>query len=70
MSLAKWLIFGGASLILLGILVWFGLPLGKLSGDFQAKGEKYGIYFPIMTSIILSIILTVVLNAFFWLMRK
>ena len=70
MHLAKWLIIGGIGLIVVGIFLWTGLPLGKLPGDFHIKGEKSDIYIPLATSLLISIALTVVLNLLFWWMRK
>ncbi|NGX38844.1 MAG: hypothetical protein KR126chlam1_00159 [Chlamydiae bacterium] len=74
MNIAKWLIITGFSLIIVGLITWgitkLGLPIGKLPGDIQMKTKKFGIYFPIATSIVLSIVLTIVLNLILWLFRK
>ncbi|MBA3237291.1 MAG: DUF2905 domain-containing protein [Parachlamydiaceae bacterium] len=70
MNLSYWLIFGGIVLVALGVLVWLGLPLGKMPGDIHIKGEKSNVYIPIVTSIIVSIVLTILLNGMFWLFRK
>jgi len=64
--MAKWFIIAGVGLILIGLLVAIGLPLGKLPGDFQFKGEKTEVYFPLATSLFISLVLTILLNAFFW----
>jgi hypothetical protein len=69
MSIGSWLIIGGIILIVIGLLIWMGLPLGKLPGDIQIKGEKTNVYFPIVTSIVISILLTILLNTIFWLRR-
>lgn len=69
-QIAKWLIFIGIGIVVLGVIVWIiyktGIPIGKLPGDVH----KFGIYFPIVTSIALSVILTLVINLIFWLYRK
>lgn len=73
-QIARWLIFIGIGLIAVGVLIWLfyklGIPLGKLPGDLRIQKEKFGIYFPIVTSIVISVILTVVINFIFWLLRK
>ncbi|HEX8464716.1 MAG TPA: DUF2905 domain-containing protein [Abditibacterium sp.] len=63
-SLAKFLIIGGASLLLLGAVVWIGsrfFPSG-VPGDFAYRRGGVSIYFPIVSSIVLSIVATIVLN--------
>lgn len=69
-AVAKWLIFAGLGLVAVGVLFWLGLPFGKLPGDIRIKGEKFGIYFPIVTCLIISVLLTLLLNFIFWLLRK
>lgn len=74
MNFAKWFFFIGIGFIIVALLIFlftkFGLPIGKLPGDIRIKGEKYGVYFPIVTSLVFSIILTILLNLFFYLFRK
>jgi len=70
MQIAKWFIIGGIGLIVIGVLLWLGLPLGKLPGDIHIKGEKTQVYIPIATSILISVFLTLLLNLIFWIMRK
>ena len=63
-SLAKFLIFGGAALLLAGLFFWLVsrfFPAG-VPGDLSYKRGNTAIYFPIVSSILLSIIATVVLN--------
>jgi len=68
--MSKWFFLAGLGLIALGALIWLfekaGLPLGRLPGDVQYKGEHVQVYFPIITSILLSILLSFL----FWLFRK
>lgn len=68
--MSKWFFLAGLGLIGLGALIWLfekaGIPLGRLPGDVQYKGEHVQVYFPIVTSILLSIILSLL----FWFFRK
>jgi hypothetical protein len=47
----------GALLLLAGR---FGLPLGRLPGDFAYRGKNVSVFIPIGTSILISIILTAI----------
>ena len=70
-SVAKFLIFGGASLLLLGVVFWIGsrfFPSG-MPGDFAYRRGNVSIYFPIVSSIVLSIVATIVLNIVLRLFR-
>ncbi len=61
---AKFIIFSGIILILIGLGVMF-LPkipfIGRLPGDIIIKRDNFTFYFPLASSIILSIILTIIL---------
>lgn len=46
----------GAVLMLAGR---FGLPLGRLPGDFTYRGKNVSFYFPLGTSILISIVMSV-----------
>ncbi len=64
----KILIFAGAALLLLGvILVLAGrVPfVGNLPGDLKFEGENYTIYVPITTMLLLSLLLSLILNFVF-----
>jgi hypothetical protein len=66
--LQKLLIVIGAAL-LIGGLLWpllAKLGLGRLPGDIVIKREGFGLYFPIVTSLLLSVVISVVL----WLLRR
>ena len=68
-TLGKFLILGGAVIILLGLLItlWDKIPfIGKMPGDILIKGKNFTFYFPIVSSIILSIIISLIL----YLLRK
>ncbi|MFN4174719.1 MAG: DUF2905 domain-containing protein [Parachlamydiaceae bacterium] len=66
MDIAKWFFIGGAVLFLIGALIWAGLPIGRLPGDFSFKGEHTQIYIPLASSIILSLFLTLII----WLLNR
>jgi hypothetical protein len=76
-SMGKMLIFLGASIAALGLLVmlvqksdgngWFGW-FGNLPLDIRIEKENFRLYFPLGSSIILSIILSIIIgiiNKFF-----
>lgn len=73
-QLAKWLIFIGVGILLVGILFLIGskigIHFGKLPGDINVHKEKFSVHFPLATSLIVSILLTLFLNLLFWLIRK
>ena len=48
----------GAVLLLAGR---WGLPLGRIPGDFAYRGKNVSVFFPLGTSILISIVLSVVL---------
>jgi hypothetical protein len=51
----------GAVLMLAGR---FGLPLGRLPGDFVHRGKNVSFYFPLGTSILISIVLSILFYLF------
>ena len=72
--IGKWILIFGVVLVAIGAVVWLvetlGLPLGRLPGDIQARGEGWTFSFPIVTCIVVSIVLTVLLNLVFWFSRR
>ena len=42
----------------IGLLITWGVPLGRLPGDFSFKRGNVGFYFPLATSIVISVLLT------------
>ncbi|HKT80140.1 MAG TPA: DUF2905 domain-containing protein [Vicinamibacterales bacterium] len=62
--MGKWLVLAGLGITGLGLAMMFGLPIGRLPGDFYVKRGNFSFYFPLATSIVLSILLTLLL-AFF-----
>ena len=62
--MGKLLVIAGAVLMALGLVVWAGVPLGKLPGDFMVRRGPVTFYFPLVTSIILSVLLTLLMMFF------
>lgn len=59
-------ILGVAIAIVGGLVLLLGrLGLGSLPGDIRVRGEGWGCYVPIVSSILLSLLLTLILNLFF-----
>jgi len=56
---ARLLIGVGLLLVAAGVLVHFGVPLGRLPGDIVIKRGNSTFYFPIVTCLIVSVVLTV-----------
>ena len=54
----------GVSLVVVGLIVYFGglSWFGKLPGDIRYEGEGTRVYVPIMSMIVASIVLTLVVN--------
>ncbi|MBI1873753.1 MAG: DUF2905 domain-containing protein [Acidobacteria bacterium] len=59
--MGRTLVFVGLAIAALGLLVMWGLPLGRLPGDVVVRRGSLTFYVPLVSSIILSIILTLVL---------
>jgi hypothetical protein len=47
-------------LVVAGLAVQFGLPLGRLPGDIVVRRSSGTFYFPIVTCLVISVILTIV----------
>ena len=56
--MGRLLIVLGLVLVGAGLLMTWGVPLGRLPGDFSVKRGNVGFYFPLTTSIIISVLLT------------
>jgi len=69
-NIAKLIIFVGAVLIGIGLLVLLlqrlGIHVGRLPGDIVWRKGNTTIYIPIATSILLSLLLTLLL----WIFRR
>jgi len=55
------LIVLGLVLLVVGLLVNLGVPIGRLPGDISVQRGNFSFYFPLTTSIIASILLTLLL---------
>lgn len=47
-----------------GLLVWWGVPIGRLPGDIMVRRGPVSFYVPITTSIVVSLLLTLILALF------
>jgi hypothetical protein len=47
-----------------GLLVWWGVPLGRLPGDVVVHRGAFSFYLPITTAVIVSVALTIVMALF------
>jgi hypothetical protein len=62
--MGKLLIVVGLGIAALGVLVHFGLPLGRLPGDLVVKRGHTTVHVPIVTSIVVSLVLTLLFSLF------
>jgi hypothetical protein len=60
------LVVAGVVLIVVGLLVKAGLPLGRLPGDIVIRRGGSTLYFPIVTCILASVVLSLI----GWLFRR
>jgi membrane protein implicated in regulation of membrane protease activity len=60
MAVGRLLVFFGLLVTAAGLLVWFGVPIGRLPGDILVRRGGVSFYIPVTTSIIVSVVLTVV----------
>jgi hypothetical protein len=58
----KVLIAVGLVLVIIGLLVQAGLPLGRLPGDIKISRGNFTFYSPLMTGLLISIALTLLVN--------
>lgn len=58
--MARALIVIGVILVVAGLLIKAGLPLGRLPGDIVVKRENATFYFPIVTCLVASVVLSLV----------
>ena len=54
------LIVFGLLMVLAGLAINFGLPLGRLPGDFTFRRGGFSIYVPLASCILVSVLLTLV----------
>ena len=58
--MGQFLIVAGLVIAGVGVLIWLGIPLGRLPGDFVIRRDGFTIYLPITTSILVSLVLALV----------
>jgi DUF2905 family protein len=70
MQLGRILVYAGATLMGLGLLVVLlnrlNLPLGRLPGDIVWRGKNSVVYFPLVTCLALSVVAMLLM----WLIRR
>ncbi len=59
--MGRLLIILGLVLVAVGLLISFGVPIGRLPGDFTYRRGNFSFYFPLTTSILASILLTIIM---------
>jgi hypothetical protein len=64
--MGRFLIVIGLVMVAAGLLIQFGVPIGRLPGDISYKRGNFSFYFPLTTSIVASVVLTVL----FWLLNR
>jgi hypothetical protein len=73
-TLSRWLILIGLGLAALGVLIAllgrFGIPLGRLPGDFRFQSGNVSVYIPLASAIVLSVLLSLAANLLLRLLRK
>jgi hypothetical protein len=57
----KGLVVVGLLIAFVGVLVMWGVPLGRLPGDFSYERGNTRFYFPLTTSILVSVVLTLLM---------
>jgi hypothetical protein len=60
-ALGKVLVLVGLLIAAGGALLWWGVPLGRLPGDFVVKRGAFTFYVPLTTSILISLVATLVM---------
>ena len=61
MAVGKLLVFFGLLVAAAGLLIWWGVPIGRLPGDFVVRRGAFTFHVPITTSIVVSVVFTIVL---------
>ena len=54
------LIIVGLEIVAIGILIWLGVPIGRLPGDILIRRDNFTLYLPITTSILASVVLMLI----------
>ena len=59
--MGRLLIILGLAIVGVGLLISFGVPIGRLPGDFTFRRGNFSFYFPLTTSILASILVTIIM---------
>ena len=59
--MARLLIVLGLGIAAIGVLIHFGVPIGRLPGDIVVRRGNSTFYFPIVTCLLASVVLTLVM---------
>ena len=62
--MGRFLIVTGVLIAAVGLLISFGVPIGRLPGDLTFRRGNFTFYFPLATSIVASIVLTLLFMLF------
>jgi hypothetical protein len=62
--MGKVLIVAGAVLLLAGVLIQVGLPIGRLPGDIVIRRGNGTFYFPLVTCLVASVVLSLIMALF------
>jgi hypothetical protein len=62
--MSRLLIVLGVVLVVAGLAVKFGLPLGRLPGDIVIRRGNATFYFPIVTCLVVSVVLSLLAALF------
>jgi hypothetical protein len=54
------LIIVGLVIAAIGLLIWLGVPIGRLPGDILIRRGNFTFYLPITTSILASVVLMLI----------
>ena len=58
--MGRLLILGGLVMVAAGLAMTYGLPLGRLPGDFTVRRGGFTLYVPLASCILVSVLLTLV----------
>ena len=59
-TMGRALILFGLLMVLAGVAITYGVPLGRLPGDFTFRRGGFSIYVPLASCILVSVLLTLV----------
>ena len=60
--MGRLLIIAGLVLVIIGLLIQAGVPLGRLPGDIRISRGNFTLYSPLVTGLLISVALTILLN--------